>query len=277
MSPDTTTAGKPASKAFIDLRGKTAIVTGSTSGIGLGIARALAGVGANVVINGFGNAADIEKERASLVADFGVKVSYSPADMSKGQQVMDMVTTAEKEFGSVDILVNNAGIQTVQPIDEFPVERWEAIIAINMSSNFYAIRTALPGMKKRKWGRIINIASAHGLVASPFKGAYVTAKHGVLGMTKVVALETAETGITCNAICPGFVRTPLVEGQIDEQAKANNLPRDRVIKEIILASQPTKRFIEVEEIADTALFLCSDAARSITGVPISVDGGWTAR
>jgi 3-hydroxybutyrate dehydrogenase len=277
MSPDSATAGKPGSKAFVDLRGKTAIVTGSTSGIGLGIARALAGVGANVVINGFGNAADIEKERAGLAADFGVKASYSPADMSKGQQVVDMVAIAEKEFGSVDILVNNAGIQTVQPIDEFPIERWEAIIAINMSSNFYAIRTALPGMKKRKWGRIINIASAHGLVASPFKGAYVTAKHGVLGLTKVVALETAETGITCNAICPGFVRTPLVEGQIDEQAKANNMPRDHVIRDVILAAQPTKRFIEVEEIADTAVFLCSEAARSITGVPISVDGGWTAR
>ena len=277
MSPDSATAGKPASKAFVDLRGKTAIVTGSTSGIGLGIARALAGVGANVVINGFGDAAAIEKERAALVSDFKVKVSYSPADMSKGQQVMDMVTTAEKEFGSVDILVNNAGIQTVQPIDEFPVERWEAIIAINMSSNFYAIRTALPGMKKRKWGRIINIASAHGLVASPFKGAYVTAKHGVVGMTKVVALETAELGITCNAICPGFVRTPLVEGQIDEQAKANNMPRDRVIKEVILASQPTKKFIEVEEIAAAAVFLCSEGAKSITGIALPAEGGWTAR
>ena len=277
MSPDSATAGKPASKAFIDLGGKTAIVTGSTSGIGLGIARALAGVGANVVINGFGDKAAIEKERAGMAAEFKVKVSYSPADMSKGQQVMDMVTTAEKEFGSVDILVNNAGIQVVSPIDEFPVEKWEAIIAINMSSNFYAIRTALPGMKQRKWGRIINIASAHGLVASPFKGAYVTAKHGVVGMTKVVALETAELGITCNAICPGFVRTPLVEGQIDDQAKANNMPRDRVIRDVILASQPTKIFIEVEEIADTAVFLCSESARSITGVPISVDGGWTAR
>ncbi|MBI3513134.1 MAG: 3-hydroxybutyrate dehydrogenase [Proteobacteria bacterium] len=277
MSPDTTTAAKSAVLSGIDLRGKTAIVTGSTSGIGLGIAHALARAGANVVINGFGDAAQIEKERAGLVSTYKIKCSYSPADMSKGQQVTDMVTTAEKEFGSVDILVNNAGIQTVQPIDEFPIDRWEAITAINMSSNFYAIRAALPGMKKRKWGRIINVASAHGLVASPFKGAYVTAKHGVLGLTKTVALETAEIGITCNAICPGFVRTPLVEGQIDEQAKANNLPRDRVIKEIILGSQPTKRFIEVEEIADTALFLCSEAARSITGVPITVDGGWTAR
>ncbi len=277
MSPDTTTAGKSAALSGIDLRGKTAIVTGSTSGIGLGIAHSLARAGANVVINGFGKADEIEKERANLASTYKIKCTYSPADMSKGQQVVDMVTTAEKEFGSVDVLVNNAGIQTVQPIDEFPIERWEAITAINMSSNFYAIRTVLPGMKKRKWGRIINVASAHGLVASPYKGAYVTAKHGVLGLTKTVALETAETGITCNAICPGFVRTPLVEGQIDEQAKAFNMPRDRVIKEVILASQPTKRFIEVEEIAETALFLCSEAAKSITGVPITVDGGWTAR
>jgi len=277
MSPDSVTAGKPASMVSPNLKGKTAIVTGSTSGIGEGIARALAECGANVVLNGFGDKAQIEKLRAGLAEQYKVKVDYSPADMSKGQQVMDMVTDAEKKFGSVDILVNNAGIQLVSPIDEFPIDKWEQIISINMSSNFYAIRAALPGMKKRKWGRIINISSAHGLVGSPFKGAYVTAKHGVIGMTKVVALETAETGVTCNSICPGFVRTPLVEGQIDDQAKANNMPRDRVIKEIILASQPTKKFIEVEEIAGAAVFLCSEAAKSITGIALPVEGGWTAR
>jgi 3-hydroxybutyrate dehydrogenase len=277
MSPDSVTAGKPASSVSPNLKGKTAIVTGSTSGIGEGIARALAECGANVVINGFGDKAQIEKLRAGLAEQYKVKVDYSPADMSKGDQVMAMVTDAEKKFGSVDILVNNAGIQVVSPIDEFPIDKWELIISINMSSNFYAIRAALPGMKKRGWGRIINISSAHGLVGSPFKGAYVTAKHGVIGMTKVVALETAETGVTCNSICPGFVRTPLVEGQIDDQAKANNLPRDRVIKEVILASQPTKKFIEVEEIAGAAVFLCSDAAKSITGIALPVEGGWTAR
>jgi 3-hydroxybutyrate dehydrogenase len=277
MSPDSVTAGKKASIVVPNLRGKTAIVTGSTSGIGEGIAIALADCGANIVLNGFGDKAQIEKLRAGMAEQYKVKVDYSPADMSKGQQVMDMVTDAEKKFGSVDVLVNNAGIQVVSPIDEFPIEKWEAIISINMSSNFYAIRAALPGMKKRQWGRIINVSSAHGLVGSAFKGAYVTAKHGVVGMTKVVALETAETGITCNSICPGFVRTPLVEGQIDDQAKAHNMPRDRVIKEVILASQPTKRFIEVEEIAGCAVFLCSEAAKSITGIALPDEGGWTAR
>ena len=277
MSPDSVTAGKPASMAIAKLSGKTAIVTGSTSGIGLGIARSLADCGANIVLNGFGDKAAIEKTRAELAAEFKVKVDYSGADMSKGQQVMDMVTEAEKKFGSVDVLVNNAGIQYVCPIDEFPIDKWEQIISINMSSNFYAIRAALPGMKKRKWGRIINISSAHGLVGSTFKGAYCTAKHGIVGLTKVVALETAETGITCNSICPGFVRTPLVEGQIDDQAKAHNMPRDRVIKEVILASQPTKKFIEVEEIAAAAVFLCSEGAKSITGIALPAEGGWTAR
>src|SRR3974390_735942 len=208
------------------LKGKTALVTGSTSGIGRAIARAFAKEGANLVINGFGDKAEIEKERSGIESEFGVKARYSAADMSKHSDIAEMIAQAERDFGSLDVQVNNAGIQYVANVEDFPVERWDAIIAINLSSSFHAIRTALPGMKKRKWGRIINIASAHGLVASPFKGAYVTAKHGVLGMTKVVALETAELGITCNAICPGFVRTPLVEGQIDEQAKANNMPRD---------------------------------------------------
>src|SRR5258706_4787116 len=277
MSPDSVTAGKPAFMVTPKLGGKTAIVTGSTSGIGLGIARALAECGAHLVINGFGPKDEIEKIRAGIESQYKFKCDYSPADMSKGADVMKMVSDAESKFGSVDILVQNAGIQFVCPIDEFPIEKWEQIISINMSSNFYGARAALPGMKKRKWGRIINISSAHGLVGSAFKGAYCTAKHGVIGMTKVIALETAETGVTCNSICPGFVRTPLVEGQIDDQAKAHNLPRDRVIKEVILASQPTKQFIEVEEIAGAAVFLCSDAAKSITGTALPVEGGWTAR
>ncbi|RJF87072.1 3-hydroxybutyrate dehydrogenase [Oleomonas cavernae] len=259
------------------LKGRSAIVTGSTSGIGLGIARGLAAAGVNIVINGFGKPEDIEAERAKLETEFGVTAIYSPADMTKPADIAGMVTEAEAKLGSVDILVNNAGIQLVKPIDEFPIEKFDQIIAINMVSNFHAIRAALPGMKKRNFGRIINIASAHGLVASPFKSAYVAAKHGVVGMTKTVALEVAETGITCNAICPGFVRTPLVEAQIDDQAKANNMPKENVIRDIILASQPNKRFVEVEEIAALAVFLSGDLAQSITGTSISIDGGWTAR
>ncbi|PWR19691.1 3-hydroxybutyrate dehydrogenase [Zavarzinia compransoris] len=259
------------------LKGRSAIVTGSTSGIGLGIARGLAAAGANVVINGFGKPEDIEKERAGLEADFGVKAIYSAADMSKPEEIAGMVATAEEAFGAVDILVNNAGIQLVSPIDEFPIAKFDQIVAINMVSNFHAIRAALPGMKKRNWGRIINVASAHGLVASPFKSAYVSAKHGVVGMTKTVALEVAEHKITCNAICPGFVRTPLVEAQIADQAKVNNMPVENVVRDIILASQPNKRFVEVEEIAALAVFLSGDNALSITGTSISIDGGWTAR
>jgi 3-hydroxybutyrate dehydrogenase len=259
------------------LKGRNAIVTGSTSGIGLGIARGLAAAGVNVVINGFGKPEDIEVERAKLETEFGVTAIYSPADMTKPADIAGMVSEAEAKLGSVDILVNNAGIQLVKPIDEFPIEKFDQIIAINMVSNFHAIRAALPGMKKRNFGRIINIASAHGLVASPFKSAYVAAKHGVVGMTKTVALEVAETGITCNAICPGFVRTPLVEAQIDDQAKANNMPKENVIRDIILASQPNKRFVEVEEIAALAVFLSGRLAQSITGTSISIDGGWTAR
>jgi 3-hydroxybutyrate dehydrogenase len=259
------------------LSGKAAIVTGSTSGIGLGIARALAAAGADLTLNGFGDAAEIERTRAELAETSGVRVRYSGADMSRGEEVVQMVRAAEAAFGAVDILVNNAGVQFVAPIEEFPAEKWQTILAINLSSNYHAIHAALPGMRRRGWGRIVNVASAHGLVASPFKAAYVAAKHGVVGLTKVVALETAEAAITCNAICPGFVRTPLVEGQIDEQARAHRMPRERVITEVILASQPSKRFVEIEELGALAVFLCSDAARSITGAALPVDGGWTAR
>jgi len=259
------------------LKGKSAVITGSTSGIGLAIARALAAQGANVMLNGFGEAGAIEKLRSELAASAGVKVLYHGADMSRGEEIAAMMEAAIAAFGGVDILVNNAGIQFVSAVDEFPEAKWAAIQAINMSSNYHAIKAALPGMKQRNWGRVINIASAHGLVASPFKSAYVAAKHGVVGLTKSVALEVAESNITVNAICPGYVRTPLVEGQIDDQAKAHNMPRERVIREVILAAQPSKRFVEVEEVAALALYLCGDMAKSITGASISIDGGWTAR
>jgi 3-hydroxybutyrate dehydrogenase len=260
-----------------DLTGRSAIVTGSTSGIGLGIATALAHAGAGVTLNGFGDPQEIERIRADLAERTGVAVRYSGADMGRGDEVIAMVREAEAAHGAVDILVNNAGIQFVAPIEEFPREKWEAILAINLSHAYYAIHAALPGMRRRGYGRIVNIASAHGLVASPYKSAYVAAKHGMVGLTKVVALETAKENVTCNAICPGFVRTPLVEGQIDEQAKAHGLPRDRVIDEVILASQPSKRFVEAEELAALAVFLCSEAGRSITGAALPVDGAWTAR
>ena len=259
------------------LYGKSALVTGSTSGIGEGIARAFAGAGANVMLNGFGDAAEIEKLRASIAKEFGVKVLYSGADMSKPAAVSGMVDEAIKAFGGVDILVNNAGIQHVAAVDEFPPEKWDAIIAINLSSVFHATRAALPGMKARKWGRVINIASAHGLVASPFKSAYVAAKHGVVGFTKSLALEVAEMGITANSICPGYVLTPLVEKQIDDQAKVHGISRENVIRDVLLAPQPNKRFVTVEEVAALALFLAGDAAVAITGSAMSIDGGWTAR
>ncbi len=259
------------------LKGRSAVVTGSTSGIGLGIARALAKEGVNLLINGFGDSAAIETERAGIAAEFGVKVVYSPADMTRPADIQAMVALAAKAFGGVDILVNNAGIQHVAPIDEFPEDKWNQIIAINMSSAFHATKFALPHMRARGWGRIINIASAHGLVASPFKAAYVAAKHGVVGITKVTALETATDNITANAICPGFVRTPLVDKQIDDQAKSFGIAREKVINDVILASQPSKKFVEVEEVAALAVFLCTDAASSITGTAQSIDGGWTAR
>jgi 3-hydroxybutyrate dehydrogenase len=258
------------------LKGKSALVTGSTSGIGLAIARAMAAQGANVTINGFGDAAAIEKERSGIEKEFGVKAVYSPADMTKPAEIADMVKTAEKTFGSLDVLVNNAGIQFVSPIEEFPIDKWDQILAINLSAAFHAIRAAVPGMKSRKWGRIISTASAHSLVASPFKAAYVTAKHGLAGLTKTVALELATFGVTCNCISPGYVWTPLVEKQIPDTAKARGMTEEEVKRDVILAAQPTKEFITVDEIASLAVYLCSDAAKAITGANLSIDGGWTA-
>jgi 3-hydroxybutyrate dehydrogenase len=258
------------------LKGKSALVTGSTSGIGLAMARALAAEGANITINGFGDKAAIEKERAGIEKDFGVKAAYSPADMSKGAEIADMIHTAEKTFGSLDVLINNAGIQYVSPIEDFPVEKWDQIIAIGLSAAFHAVRAAVPGMKSRKWGRIISTASAHSLVASPFKVAYVSAKHGLAGLTKTVALETATFGITCNCISPGYVWTPLVENQIPDTMKARNMTAEQVKRDVLLAAQPTKEFVTVDEVASLAVYLCSDAAKAITGANLSIDGGWTA-
>ena len=258
------------------LQGKSAVVTGSTSGIGLAYARAFAKEGANVTINGFGAAADIEKERAGIETDFGVKAAYSPADMTKPAEIADMIKTAEKTFGSVDILVNNAGIQFVSPVEDFPIEKWDQIIAINLSAAFHAMRAAVPGMKARKWGRIISTASAHSLVASPFKSAYVTAKHGIAGLTKTVALEVATFGVTVNAISPGYVWTPLVEKQIPDTMKARNMTKEQVINDVLLDAQPTKQFVTVDQVASLAVYLCSDAAAQITGANLSIDGGWTA-
>jgi 3-hydroxybutyrate dehydrogenase len=259
------------------LKGKVAVVTGSTSGIGQGIAEALAREGAHVMLNGFGDAGTIDTYRLWLEKEAKVNVDYHPADMTKPDEIAHMMKRAVDHLGSVDILVNNAGIQHVAPVDEFPTDKWDAIIAINLTSAFHTTRLALPEMKKRKWGRVINIASAHGLVASPFKSAYIASKHGIVGFTKTVALEVAELGITSNAICPGFVHTPLVDKQIDDQARVHNLPRERVMKEVILAPQPTKRFIKIEEVAQLAVFLTTEAAASITGASLSIDGGWTAR
>jgi 3-hydroxybutyrate dehydrogenase len=259
------------------LSGKVAAVTGSTSGIGLAIAEALAAGGADVALNGFGDAAAIEAMRARIAADHGVRCIHLGSDMSTGAGAAGFVEQVAAELGSVDILVNNVGIQHVAPVDEFPPEKWDALIAIILGSTFHTTRVAVPGMRAKGWGRIINIASAHGLVASPFKSAYVAAKHGVVGFTKSVALELAETGVTCNAICPGYVRTPLVEGQVADQAKVHGMSEDEVIRNVILAVQPTKRFVEPGEIGAFAAFLASDAARSITGAALSIDGGWTTR
>ena len=258
------------------LKGKSALVTGSTSGIGLAYAKALAGEGADVTINGFGDADAIERERAGLESAFGVTARYSAADMTKPDDIARMVAEHEKTFGKLDILINNAGIQHVAPVEEFPVEKWDTIIAINLTSAFHTIRTAVPGMKARKWGRIINTASAHSLVASPFKSAYVTAKHGVVGLTKTVALEVAALGVTANCISPGYVWTPLVEKQIPDTMAARQLTREQVMNDVLLASQPTRQFVTVEQVADLALFLCRDSAASITGANLSIDGGWTA-
>jgi 3-hydroxybutyrate dehydrogenase len=259
------------------LTGKAAIITGSTSGIGLGIARAFAASGSNILLNGFGDAAMIEKLRGDLAAEFNVKVAFSGADMSKPAEVRAMITDACEELGSVDILVNNAGIQHTAVVEEFPEDRWDAILAINLSSNFHAIKAALPYMKEKNWGRIINIASAHGLVASTTKAAYVAAKHGVVGLTKVVALETARTGVTCNAICPGWVLTPLVQQQIDALAKRDDISVDEAKMRLLSEKQPSGEFATPEQIGGIAVFLCSEAASQVRGSSISVDGAWTAQ
>jgi len=258
------------------LQGKVAIVTGSTSGIGLGIAKALAGAGADIVLNGFGDAADIANIRAEL-GKAGIRVTYSDADVSKPEQATRLVEDAAAEFGRVDVLVNNAGIQHTAPVHEFPLDRWDAVIALNLTAAFVASRAALPGMIGRNWGRIINIASAHGLVASPFKSAYVAAKHGLVGLTKVTALETATTGVTCNAICPGWVLTPLVQKQIDARAERENLDPAQAKHDLLAEKQPSHEFVTPEQIGGLAVFLCSDAAAQIRGQALGIDGGWTAQ
>jgi 3-hydroxybutyrate dehydrogenase len=273
MNIQTKTRTSPAARP---LAGRASLVTGSTSGIGLGIARALAEAGSAVVLNGLGHAAEIARTRDQMEERCGVKVTYSAADMTKPEAIAGMIDDVLADHGRLDVLVNNAGIQHVAPLDQFPVEKWDAILSINLSSAFHTMRLALPAMRKNGFGRIINIASAHGLVASPFKAAYVAAKHGIVGLTKVAALETAEQGITCNAICPGYVYTPLVEAQIDGQAQAHGISREQVIHDVLLAQQPNKRFATVEELGAFTVFLASDAAASITGAALPVDGGWTA-
>ncbi len=258
------------------LTGKTALVTGSTSGIGMAIAKALAAQGANIVLNGFGDAAAIEAERAGIAKDNGVEALFNGADLTKADQIEALMADIQTKLGGVDILVNNAGIQHVAPIEEFPTDKWDAIIGLNLTSSFHTTRLAFPGMKAKKWGRIVNIASAHALVASPFKSAYVAAKHGLLGFTKTIALEGATFGITANAICPGYVKTPLVEKQIPDTAKARGMTEEQVIRDVILAAQPTKQFVTTEDIAALAVLLCSDAGKSINGAPLSIDGGWVA-
>jgi 3-hydroxybutyrate dehydrogenase len=258
------------------LKEKTALVTGSTSGIGQGIAEAFAAQGCNVILNGFGDTGEVERLRTHISSTHGVAVRHDGADMSKPEAITAMMDKAIGEFGAVDILVNNAGIQHVAPIDEFPADKWNAIIAIDLVASFYTIRRALPAMKQRKWGRIINVASAHALIASPFKSAYVAAKHGVAGLTKTVALEVAELGITVNAVCPGYVLTPLVQKQIPDTAKARGISEERVIKDVLLAAQPTKQFVTVAQVAALTVFLASEEAASITGAILPIEGGWTA-
>src|SRR5262249_14664466 len=258
------------------LAGKVALVTGSTSGIGLGIARALAAAGSEIILNGFGPPDEVAATQAAIARDFDARVSYSPADMSKPAAIREMIEETLRSSGRLDILVNNAEIEHAARLQDSPPEKWDAILAINLSSAFHTSRSALPSMLRNRWGRIINVASAHGLVASPFKSAYVAAKHGIVGLTKVIALETAEQGVTCNAVCPGYVHTPLVEAQIDGQAKAHGIPREQVIRDVLLGQQPNKRFATVEELGALAVFLASEAATSITGVALPMDGGWTA-
>ena len=259
----------------MSIEGKVAVITGSTSGIGLGIARGLARAGMNIVINGFADAETIDKILLDLTK-YGIKASYHHADMTKPVQIRDLILSTKEIYGSVDVLINNAGIQKVAPIEDFPEEDWDAIIAINLSSSFHTTKAVLPLMRAAGWGRIINIASAHGLVASPYKSAYVAAKHGILGLTKTTALECAEQNITCNAICPGYVMTPLVEKQVVDTAIARGISEEQVKTDVLLKAQWTKKFVQVEELAGTALFLCSDSAQNITGAHINVDGGWTA-
>jgi 3-hydroxybutyrate dehydrogenase len=258
------------------LRSKAAVITGSTSGIGLAYARALGREGADVMINGFGKAEEIERERAAIEGEFGVRCVHSPADMTRPDEIAAMIQEAARTFGSVDILINNAGVQHVAPIDEFPLQKWDQIMAINLSSAFHAMRAAIPGMKAKGWGRIISTASAHSQVASPFKSAYVAAKHGLVGLTKTAALELAPHGVTVNCISPGYVWTPLVENQIPDTMRARGLTRDQVINDVLLAAQPTKQFVQPDEVAAVAVFLCTDAAKQLTGANISIDGGWTA-
>ena len=259
------------------MKRKTALVTGSTSGIGLGIATRFAEQGMNVILNGFGDTREIESLRTGFASKHGIEARYDAADLSRQDQIEAMMAKALREFGAVDILVNNAGIQHVAPVEEFPVDKWNAIIAINLTASFHTIRLALPAMKAKQWGRIINIASAHALVASPFKSAYVAAKHGIAGLTKTVALEAAEHGITMNAICPGYVWTPLVQKQIPDTAKARGITEEQVINDVLLHAQPTKKFVQIDEVAALAAFLASDAAASITGGILPIEGGWTAQ